>query len=45
MTIRAIILAAGLTLAPFAARAADTTVTHFPAAPLPDGSPRPLARL
>ena len=43
MTLRAIILAAGLTLAPFAAWAADTTVTHFPAAPLPDGSPAPFS--
>jgi len=43
MTLRAIILAAGLALAPLAASAADTTVTHFPASPLPDGSPAPYS--
>jgi len=43
MTLRAIILAAGLTLAPFTAWAADTAVSHFPAAPLPDGSPAPFS--
>jgi 2-iminobutanoate/2-iminopropanoate deaminase len=43
MTLRAIILAAGLTLAPLAASAADVAVTHFPASPLPDGSPAPFS--
>ncbi|WP_332769581.1 RidA family protein [Phenylobacterium sp.] len=43
MTLRAIILAAGLTLAPLAASAGDTAVTHFPASPLQDGSPAPYS--
>jgi 2-iminobutanoate/2-iminopropanoate deaminase len=43
MTLRAIILAASLALAPLAASAADVAVTHFPASPLPDGSPAPFS--
>jgi 2-iminobutanoate/2-iminopropanoate deaminase len=43
MTLRAIILAASLTLAPLAASAADLAVTHVPASPLPDGTPAPYS--
>ena len=43
MMLRAILLATSLTLAPFAASAAQSGVKHIPASPLPDGSPAPFS--
>lgn len=43
MMLRAMLLAAGLVLAPLAAAAAESGVTHFPASPLPSGAPAPYS--
>jgi 2-iminobutanoate/2-iminopropanoate deaminase len=43
MMLRAMLLAAGLVLAPLGAAAAESGVTHFPASPLPSGASAPYS--